>query len=79
MTAIVLERETNNYWKLIKNVSAEVKLALISRLSTSLISESKWKESATGLIDEIQEHAPANVPLTDQDILQEISAVRYTL
>ncbi len=79
MTAIVLERETNNYWELIKDVRAEVKLALISRLSASLISEKEWNESAADLIDEIQENAPANVPLTDQDILQEIKAVRYAL
>lgn len=36
MTAIVLERETNNYWNLIKDAGNEVKLALIKRLSDAL-------------------------------------------
>ena len=36
MTAIALERETNNYWNLIKDAGNEVKLALIKRLSDAL-------------------------------------------
>lgn len=36
MTAILLERETNNYWNLIKDAGNEVKLALIKRLSDAL-------------------------------------------
>ena len=36
MTAITLERETNNYWNLIKDAGNEVKLALIKRLSDAL-------------------------------------------
>ena len=36
MTAITLERETNNYWDLIKDAGNEVKLALIKRLSDAL-------------------------------------------
>ena len=82
MTAIVLERETNNYWNLIKDVSIEVKLALIPKLSNSLIFEfpKKAKDvSATSLIDDILENAPKDVPLTDEDIMQEIKAVRYAV
>lgn len=80
MTAVVLERETNNYWELIKNVSSEVKLALIARLSSSLIREAVEEKSETDrLIDEILQNAPANVTLTDEDIQQEINAVRYTV
>lgn len=80
MTAIVLERETNNYWELIKNVSTEVKLALISRLSNALINEvAQKKMSAGSLIDDILENAPENVPLNDEDIMQEIKAVRYAV
>lgn len=80
MTAIVLERETNNYWELIKNVSTEVKLALISRLSNALINEvAQKKMSAESLIDDILENAPENVPLNDEDIMQEIKAVRYAV
>ena len=82
MTAIVLEREANNYWNLIKDVSIEVKLALISKLSNSLIfelPEKKKEVSAASLIDDILENAPKDVPLTDEDIMQEIKAVRYAV
>lgn len=37
MTALMLERETNNYWNLIKDAGSEVKLALIKRLSDALV------------------------------------------
>lgn len=37
MTARVLERETNNYWDLIKDAGSEVKLELIKRLSDDLM------------------------------------------
>ena len=80
MTAIALERETNNYWALIRDVSREVKLALISRLSIALImEETSKKNTAKSLIDEITANAPQNVPLTDDDIMQEVKAVRYAL
>ena len=83
MTAIVLERETNNYWNLIKNVRTEVKLALISLLSNSLIDEMPKNtgiaSSADSLIDDILDNAPKDVPLTDEDIMQEINAVRYAV
>lgn len=36
MTAVVLKRETDNYWSLIKDAGNEVKLALIQRLSEAL-------------------------------------------
>ncbi len=36
MTALVLKRESDNYWNLIKDASSEVKLALIKRLSDAL-------------------------------------------
>ena len=80
MTAIALERETNNYWNLIKDVSAEIKLALITRLSSSLIYEMPTMmhtaSSADMLINEILENAPKDAPLTDEDIMQEIKAAR---
>lgn len=80
MTAIVLERETNNYWNLIKNVSTEVKLALISRLSNSIINEvAQKKESVDSLIDNILENAPKDAPITDEDIMQEIKDSRYAV
>ncbi len=80
MTTVVLERETNNYWNLIKNVSYEVKLALIARLSSSLVQEAvKDKSDADFLIDEILQNAPANAILTDEEIQQEIDAVRYSV
>ena len=37
------------------------------------------KASADGLIDEILENAPKDCPLTDEEIQQEINAVRYAL
>ena len=77
MTAIIIERETNNYWELIKNVSTEVKLALISRLSNSIISEvAENKDAANRLIDDILRNAPKNASITEEDILQEIKFVR---
>ena len=80
MTTVVLERETNNYWELIKNLSAEVKLALIARLSASLVREAvQEKSDANSLIDEILQNAPINAPLTDEEIQQEVNAVRYAV
>lgn len=37
MTAIVLKRETENYWNLIKDAGNEVKLALIKKLSDAVM------------------------------------------
>lgn len=39
MTKAILEHETSNYWNLIKDASNEVKLALIVRLSSSLVND----------------------------------------
>ena len=80
MTTAVLERETNSYWDLIKNLSAEVKLALIARLSSSLVREAVRDDNkANRLIHEILQNAPADAPLTDEEIQQEINAVRYAV
>lgn len=80
MTTVVLEKETNNYWELLKNLSAEVKLALIMRLSGSLMREAvEDKSEADSLIDEILQNVPANVSLNDEEIQQEINAVRYAV
>ena len=77
MTAMVLEYETNNYWNLIKNVSTEIKLALISKLSNALISEMATdKTQVAMLVEDIVANSPSNVPLTDKDIIEEIQAVR---
>ncbi len=37
MASILLERETNSYWNLIKDAGNEVKLALIKRLSDAVL------------------------------------------
>ena len=80
MTTAVLEKETNSYWELIKNLSTEVKLALIARLSSSLVREALQDErEADRLIDEILKNAPVDAPLTDDEIQQEINAVRYAV
>lgn len=39
MTTLALEQETKNYWQLLKGASDQVKLSLISLLSSSLISK----------------------------------------
>ena len=41
MTALALERETQNYWALLKDASDQVKLALISLLSSSLVKKTE--------------------------------------
>lgn len=51
MTTLALEQETKNYWQLLKGASDQVKLALISLLSSSLIS----KEDAVKATDEIRQ------------------------
>jgi uncharacterized protein YpuA (DUF1002 family) len=80
MTTVALERETNSYWDLIKNLSAEVKLALIARLSSSLVREAVRDDNkANRLIDEILQNAPTDASLTDEEIQQEINAVRYAV
>ena len=77
---MVLERETNTYWNILKDLSVELKLSLISRLSNSLISEvHSAAVSSDSLIDDIMENAPKNARLSDDDIIQEIKAVRYAV
>ena len=78
MTAIVLEQETNTYWNLIKSVSKEVKLALIARLSNSLVASAVGEEETqASLIADIMANAPEGVGMTDDEIVQEVKAVRY--
>jgi hypothetical protein len=77
MTAIAIERETNSYWSLVKNASSEIKLALIARLSNALVTETQQKRTkAASLIADIQANAPVNIPITDEEIQEEINAVR---
>ncbi|MBQ8714695.1 MAG: hypothetical protein IJ552_05725 [Prevotella sp.] len=45
MTAVVLERETDNYWNLIKDAGNEVKLALIKKLSDAVLPAVAEKET----------------------------------
>ena len=78
MTAIAIERETNSYWKLVKNASSEIKLALIARLSKALVTEAQQKRTkVASLIADIQANAPVNIPITDEEIQEEINAVRH--
>ena len=79
MTAIAIERETSNYWSLIKNASTEIKLALIARLSNALVAETQQQKSAlvANFIADIQANAPKDVPLTDEEIAAEVNAVRF--
>lgn len=45
MAAVLLERETNSYWNLIKDAGNEVKLALIKRLSDAVMPAVAQKEA----------------------------------
>ena len=55
-------------------------MALIAKLSSSLVREAvEEKSDVDGLIDEILQNAPTNVPLTDEEIQQEVNAVRYAV
>ncbi len=51
MTAIVLKRESDNYWNLIKDASDEVKLALIMRLSDALVPAVEEKKAGKKKLD----------------------------
>ena len=44
METLTIEQETRNYWQMLKNVRDQVKLALISRLSSSLVVETDVKK-----------------------------------
>lgn len=45
MATITIERETSNYWNLIKDAGNDVKLALIHRLSEALLKTGSTKKS----------------------------------
>lgn len=50
MTTVILERETNSYWNLIKDAGNEVKLALIKKLSEAVmpaVAQKKTKKKYT--------------------------------
>lgn len=51
MTTIAIEQETKNYWQLLQGASDQVKLALISLLSSSLVSK---KDAATHSSEAVQ-------------------------
>ena len=46
MTTMVLEQQTKSYWQLLSGASDEVKLALISLLSSSLMTKDSEQKSA---------------------------------
>ena len=46
MTTLALEQETRNYWQLLKGASDQVKLSLISLLSSSLVSKKTVADSS---------------------------------
>ena len=59
MATMTLEQETRSYWQLLKGASDHVKLALISLLSSSLVS----KEDVTKPCDE-----PKDVTIRPEDL-----------
>ena len=63
---------------LMKNASSEIKLALIARLSNALVTEAQQKRAkVASLVADIQANAPVNIPITDEEIQEEINAVRH--
>jgi hypothetical protein len=46
MNTLALEQETKNYWQLLKGASDQVKLSLISLLSSSLVSKNAVTDSS---------------------------------
>ena len=46
MTAVALKQETDSYWNLVKGAGNEVKIALIKRLTDSLLPAIKFSEEA---------------------------------
>ena len=46
MNTLALEQETRNYWQLLKGASDQVKLSLISLLSSSLVKKETVEDSA---------------------------------
>ena len=39
MTAIAIDRETSNYWEIIKNASSKTKLTLLTLISASMVDD----------------------------------------
>lgn len=73
MTAIALEREANNYWNIIKDLSKEVKVALITKLSASLIAETKERKTKAADFSGVWDDA--HYPAAD-DMVREIRGAR---
>ena len=82
MTGIALEKETQNYWALLKDASDQVKLALISLLSDSIrMAHSKPKKapktpSATEIRDQKTKEVLAKLRNTKSDQSVDVSWVR---
>ena len=68
MTSIVLERETKNYWNLIKDAGNEVKLALISLLSSSM-----GKDANSVVLQVKPSKAKRLHAMTDEELAKEIT------
>lgn len=67
MASIVLERETKNYWDLIKDAGTEVKLALISLLSSSM------SKDADNVVIEVKPTKAKRLhKMTDEQLANEI-------
>ena len=66
--------QTNTYWELLKGLSSEVKLALINRLSSSLLAEkkqaeAKWADEFSGMWNDD--------PRSAEEIIDEIRSSRH--
>lgn len=53
MTAMVLEQQTKSYWQLLSGASDQVKIALISLLSSSLLPKDTVQD-ATGKAEQVK-------------------------
>ena len=59
MTAMVLEQQTKSYWQLLSGASDQVKIALISLLSSSLLSKDTVQETS---------EKPSHVKIRPEDL-----------
>ena len=72
MTTLALEQETKNYWQMLKGASDQVKLSLISLLSSSLVS----KEDVAKPSDEVLH---ASISPEDLEITPFVASIGHNI
>ena len=72
MNTLALEQETRNYWQMLKGASDQVKLSLISLLSSSLVSK-KAVEVSTEMVP------TANIRPEDLEITPFVASIGQSI